>query len=409
MPEATAPLQGLRVLDLTRVVFGPLSTRVLGDLGAEIWKVEPVGGDIGRQMGHVAAPDVSSIHLMCNGNKRGICLDLWHPAARDVLLRLAAKADVVVHSMTPATIDAIGIGYADVAAVRPDVVYANCWGFGSGGRYAGMPAYDDVIQGLTGLVTLERQAVGESRFSPSILCDKVCALYAATGISAALYRRATTGAGAELEFPMFELMTAFNAVEHLDERVFAESGNTGNTGYRRAVSTQRRPYRTVDGAVTILPYKDRHWRSVTDLLGRPGLATDPRLATVAARSDNPGLVATLLAGFAAVRHTDECLTALRARNVPCGPVLGLDDLVEDPHLADVGFWQRLHHPKAGPVRLPGGRAGDRVAPELGQHTGAILAESGFSTDEIAALRADGVAHSAPDPLTTSLVGQEIQR
>jgi crotonobetainyl-CoA:carnitine CoA-transferase CaiB-like acyl-CoA transferase len=386
------PLAGVRVLDLTRVVFGPLTTRMLADFGAEVWKVEPPQGDIGRQMGFLAAPGVSSIHLSCNGNKRDIGLDLWHPSARRVLLGLAAKADVFVHSMTQSTIAALGLAYPDVAEVNPSVIYANCWGFGRDGGYAGTPAYDDIIQGLSGLVALEPDHSGAGSFSPSILCDKVCALYALSGITAALYDRTRTGLGVELEFPMFEIMTAFNAVEHLDGRTFSDRATTG---YRRAISPYRRPYRTTDGAVTILPYKDRHWRSVTELLGRPELATDSRLSTVAARQANPALVTGLLTEYAATRTSAAVLAALRESQVPAGPVHSLDDLIDDPHLAKVGFWRDIDHPRAGTVRLPGppGRQGVRVstpAPELGQHTESILAESGFSPDEIQELRRAGV-------------------
>ncbi|GAA4663805.1 MULTISPECIES: CaiB/BaiF CoA transferase family protein [Amycolatopsis] len=397
------PLHGVRVLDLTRVVFGPLTTRVLADLGAEVWKVEPPHGDIGRQMGHVAAPGVSAIHLSCNGNKRGVCVDLRHRSARSVLLRVAAHADVFVHSMTPGAITGLGLTYADVVAANPRIVYANCWGFGREGPYAGLPAYDDIIQGVSGLVALQAKASGESAFSPSILCDKVCALYAVSGISAALYRRAVSGEGAELEFPMFELMTAFTAVEHLDGRIFADDGPTG---YRRALSPHRRPFPTTDGAVTILPYQDKHWRSVAALLGQPALAVDPRLATVAARQAHPELVADHLARFAAARTTSECLKSLRDNRVPCGPVLGLDDLVEDEHLAEVGFWRHVEHPEVGPVHLPA--PAERPAPALGQDTAAVLAGCGFSRGEIAALAAGGVVHQAGQDSARSDDNQEAE-
>ncbi|MFD2415469.1 CaiB/BaiF CoA transferase family protein [Amycolatopsis pigmentata] len=401
------PLHGVRVLDLTQVVFGPLATRRLAELGAEVWKVEPPYGEVGRQMGAVAAPGVSSIHLTCNAGKRGVCLDLRASAVRAVLLRMAAKADVFIHSMTPATIAALGLTYPEVTAARPDIVYANLWGFGRGGRYAGAPAYDDIIQGLSGLVGLEKDTTGVEAFSPSILCDKVCALYAVSEIAAALFGRARTGTGVELEFPMFEIMTAVNAVEHLDQLVF---DTAGRSGYRRALSPHRRPYLTLDGAVTILPHKDRHWRAVAGLLGRPELADDPRLATVAARAANPALVTDLLSDFAAARTSSECLNGLRSGQIPCGPVRSLDELVDDPHLADVGFWQRLEHPVAGAIRLPGvpGRAAGsgRLAPELGEHTATVLAECGFPAAEIDELCRTGVARQAT-VVTTAGTSREV--
>ena len=209
------PLAGVRVLDLTSVVLGPYATQMLGDLGADIIKIEPPEGDTTRYTGPRVSADMASLFLGVNRNKRSIVLDLKTPAARDVLLRLVDKADVFVHNIRPQKLDKIGLGPEALCARNPRLIYAGIHGWREDGPYSGRPAYDDIIQGLCGVASLMDQLTGEPRYAPTILADKTSGLVAAQAILAALYHREKTGRGQFVEIPMFETMVAFIMVEHL--------------------------------------------------------------------------------------------------------------------------------------------------------------------------------------------------
>ena len=395
----TGPLKGIRVVDLTSVVLGPFATQTLGDMGAEVIKIESPEGDIMRHAAPARTPGMGAVFLNANRNKRSIVLDLKHAAAREVVMRLVEGADVFMHAMRPAAIERLGFGEAEVRAVKSDIVYCAAWGFGIRGPYGGRPAYDDVIQGMSGLADLASvRSGGPPEFAPSIIADKVSGLTAVNAIMMALFHRERTGEGQAIEVPMFETMTAFNLVEHLAGHAFEPP--EGPMGYSRAVSKQRRPFRTADGYMAVLPYSTRHWIGFFKAVGRDDLTSDPRVTDPATRIRDIDWLYGLLAEIMATKPTGEWTEILEAADVPSVPVMALEDLPEDRHLAAIGFFPTYEHPSEGTIRTTDvpvrfsrtpGQATRRPAPGLGADTRAILAIAGYSDAEAEALIASGAA------------------
>ena len=393
------PFAGLRVLDLTSVVLGPFATQTLGDMGADVIKVESPEGDIIRYAEPARSRGMGALFLNANRNKRSIVLDLKQPAAHAVVMRLAAASDVFIHSMRPQAIARLGLGYDAVAAVRSDIVYCSTWGFGSRGRYSEQPAYDDVIQGMSGLADLFQRRSGQApEFAPTIMADKITGLTAYGAIATALYHRARTGEGQHVEVPMFETLTAFNLVEHLAGHAFEPP--EGPIGYTRALSPERRPYRTRDGYIAVLPYSTRHWIAFFEAVGRPEMASDKRVTDPTERSRNVQDLYRMITTIMPERTSGDWIALLRAADVPCVIVTSLDELEADPHLTDVGFFQSFEHPSEGAMRTTDvpvhysqtpGNALPRPAPGLGEHTREVLAQAGYDADEVRDLLAIGAA------------------
>lgn len=396
------PLTGIRVIDLTSVVFGPYATQTLGDMGADVIKVESPEGDIMRTAFPARNPGMSGVYLSANRNKRSIVLDLRNTHARTALLRLIATADVFVHSMRPAAIAKLGFDYASVAAARPDIVYASAWGFRSNGPYADRPAYDDVIQGISGTTDLTRRRGADAPdFAPMVMADKVAGLHAINGITLALFHRERTGEGQQIEIPMFESVTSFNFVEHLSGAAFVPP--LAAPGYTRVLEPNRRPYPTKDGFMVVLPYNDKQCRGFFEAAGRADLAQDERFATANARSRNVDQYYGLISELIATKTTAEWVPLLKQADVPAIPVNTLEDVLADEHLQETGFFQEYDHPTEGHVRTTGvplhfartpGSATRLAPPRLGENTREILAENGFADHEITALLDNGAARQA---------------
>ncbi len=396
------PLTGVRVLDLTSVLMGPFATQIMGDLGADVIKVEPTAGDTTRGIGPCRSPGMGSNFIQLNRSKRSLVLDLKTARGRDALLRLARTADVFVHNVRPQAMARLGLGYDEVRAENPGIVYCSLTGFGEGGRYAGQPAYDDLVQGLSALPSLHAGATGEPRYVPTPVVDRVAGLNAALAVSAALVWRAASGEGQAVEVPMFETMTQVVLGDHMFGRTFEPP--LGPAGYNRLMSPDRRPYRTRDGWICVLTYTDRHWLSFFALIGRDDLAADPRFADMRRRNQHIDELYGLLAAAMLERTTGDWLAALGEADIPAGPLHDLDSLIADPHLADTGFFEVVEHPSEGAIRsmrVPSrwSRTAPevtRLAPRLGEHGPGILAEAGFTRAEIEALAADGVT-VLPEP------------
>jgi crotonobetainyl-CoA:carnitine CoA-transferase CaiB-like acyl-CoA transferase len=393
--RSTGPLAGIRVLDLTTVVMGPYATQVLADLGADVVKLEPPGGDVMRHVGPMRNPAMGHLFLNANRNKRSIVLDLKRPEARDAALRLAAQSDVLIHNIRPQAMDRLGLGYEAVAAVNPRIVYVAAVGFGKGGRYAGKPAYDDLIQGMTSLPSLIMEASGgEPRYVPCTMADRTVGLYVANAVSAGLVHRERSGEGQSVEIPMFEVFTQFVLNDHLGGLTFEPAA--GEPNYARLMTPHRRPYATQDGYLCVLIYNDKQWQSFFRLIGEEErLASDPRFATHGARAANIDAVYAFVAQVMRGRTTAEWVALLEAGDIPAMPLNTVRTLLEDPHLGDVGFFRIMNHPTEGLLRVmdvPGDwstcdPAVRLHAPQLGEHTEAVLREAGLSEAEIAAATA----------------------
>ncbi len=384
------PLDGIRVIDLTSVLFGPYATQVLGDLGAEVIKIEAPGGDATRAIGPARNPGMAAAYLGCNRNKRSVLLDLKRAPARDALWRLVEGADVFVHNIRPHKIAALGFTPDAVLAARPGIVYGALHGYLEDGPWAGRPAYDDVIQGECGLAAAFAARDGEPAFAPTVIADKSAGLMAATGLVAALFKRLRSGRGVYMEIGMFEAMAAYTLVEHQFGATFTPPA--GTAGYSRVLSPQRRPYPTRDGHLCMLAYTDRQWRAFWALAGRPELADDPRFASMAERTRNVDALYGAAGEALAGRTTGEWLQALAAAEIPCGRVNTFDDLRSNAQLEALGFFRALAHPSEGALESPDtGLRFDRRPlplrrhqPRLGEHGAEVLAEAGLDAAAIEA-------------------------
>lgn len=374
---AKGPLAGLRVIDLTAMVMGPYCTQILADMGAEVIKVEPPEGDTTRYISVGPVRGMSGVFTNVNRGKRSVLLDLRSEQGKAALRALIQQADLFIHSMRGQAIAKLGFSYADVAAINPSIVYTNCYGYSRRGPQGDQPAYDDTIQAECGLPAMQLQLTGEANFVGTIMADKITGLTAVYATMMALFHRHRTGEGQEVEVSMFETMASFMLVEHANGALF--SPRLGPAYYPRAVAPNRKPYRTRDGYIAALIYNDKQWATFVEAV-RPPWAT-AELATVERRAARIDEVYGFLAGTFEQRTTAEWLELFRTLGIPAAPLRTPEELLEDPHLQAIGFFEQVDSPH-GPVRFPGvptwfSRTPGRVAgpaPELGDHTESVLEE-----------------------------------
>ena len=386
---AGGPLEGIRIVDLTSVVVGPLATQILADHGAEVIKVESPSGDLGRTIGGLGVtPGMGPKFLHLNRNKRSIVLDLKKSDGYDALMRLIERADVLVWNVRPASMARMKLSYDDVRKVNPRIIYVGMFGFGQDGRYREKPAYDSIIQGSAGVAALYHRAAGEPRYLPMVMADKTVGLIAVQMILMALFSRERTGEGQSIQIPMFENMAAFVLSEHMYLKTFDPP--RGTTGDPRLLDPQAKPLATKDGYVCVSANTQAQAFALFDAIGRPELKTDERFSTIAARFRNVGEYFRIRAEALKEKTTAEWLEIFDASDVPAMPYHTLDSLMEDPHLKDVGLFEKVSHPTEGeivniglPNKLSGGVRRDfKPAPKIGQHSLEILREIGYSDDEI---------------------------
>ena len=339
------PLAGDRVIEVAIAVLGPLATQILGDMGAEIIKVETPEGDPMRQIGPARNPGMAAYFLTLNRNKKSLVLDLKRKAAREAILRLAETADVFVHNMRTGAAARLGIDYTAIAAANPGIVYASATGYRPGTRYEDRAAFDDVIQGESGLAALNGGSGGAPRYVPMVVCDKVSGHVLAGAVAMALFARERTGKGQEIHVPMMETMAAFNLVDHFWHGVFGEPEK--GLGYPRMLTPYRRPYATEDGHICLLATTDRQWRGLFEAMDCPELGQDPRFATIAGRTANIDALYTIVAERMRRHTTREWRARLDRFDVPNGVVNDLAGLIADPYLNETGFFQPLDHPSEG--------------------------------------------------------------
>lgn len=405
------PLEGVKIIDMTSVLMGPYATQTLGDYGADVIKVESPEGDITRQIGPSRNPDMGPVFLNCNRSKRSIVLDLKQPAGREALLKIAADADVLVYNVRPNAMARLKLGYDDVAAVNPRIIYAGLFGFGQDGPYAAKPAYDDLLQGASGLSHLiARAGDGTPRYVPNAMADRIVGLTAVGAILASIVHRDRTGKGQRLDVPMFETMASFVLGDHLGGLTYDPPLDQG--GYARHLSKDRRPYATADGFISVIVYNDKQWNSFFDATDLAALRDDPRFSTFAARMANIDYVYGELGRIFLTRTTGEWMALLIAADIPVLPMHTLTSIFDDPHLAAIDFFQTVDHPSEGPIRSMRVAATwsdtpvrpTRLAPRRSEHAVEILEQVGYSDAEISALLREAVTSTpaASTPATKAM-------
>jgi crotonobetainyl-CoA:carnitine CoA-transferase CaiB-like acyl-CoA transferase len=398
MAALQGPLAGIKVLDLSLMLLGPYSTQILGDLGADIIKVEPPAGDGRRTLGPARHANMHSQFLHMNRGKRSIVVDIKAPGGRDVILKLCAGADVFLHNSRRQAMKRAQLAYEDVRAVKPDIVYCAAVGFGSAGPYADKPAFDDMIQGLAAIPALQERLGGVPLYAPLNLSDRLCGMVFVQTILAALLYRERTGNGQSVELPMFETMAEFVLSEHMWGETFVPA--IGGMGAQRLF--ERRPARTADGYVCFWIGTDGQCARFFDAIGTPHLKTDARFAKRINRNRNLAEFFAIVDSEMAKRTTVEWMKLLTAADVPVMPMHTLETLLDDPHLKATGFFREIDHPTEGRIRsmaVPSSwsaspPANDRPAPQLGEHTGEILREAGYHDGEIRSLLQSGAVHGA---------------
>jgi crotonobetainyl-CoA:carnitine CoA-transferase CaiB-like acyl-CoA transferase len=398
------PLSGIRVLDLTTVVMGPYACQLLGDHGADVIKVESPEGDVMRLSGPMKNPGMGHLYLSTNRSKRSIAIDLKAPRGRDLLLKLAETADVLLYNIRPQAMARLGLSYEELHRINPKLIYVGAFGFSQRGPYASRPAYDDLIQGMSGLPWLSLKAGSpEPRYAPVILADRIVGLQVAFATVAALQHRDRSGQGQRIDVPMFEGLVSVILGEHLAGSAFEPS--LGDAGYQRSLAHNRRPHRTRDGYICTLVYSDKHWRSFFEVIGQPQLfEEDIRFSSQAARLQHIDEVYGYLAGVLATRTTDEWLEVLTKADVPAAKMNSLDDILSDEHLKAIGYFRTVRHPTEGFIKeisVPtewsvSQPAPTRHAPRLGEHTIDVLMDAGFDRKIIDSLLEQGVVKQ-PEP------------
>jgi len=382
------PLEGLRVLDLTTVIMGPFTTQVLGDFGADIIKIEDPNGDMTRDIGPSRSDKMSSMYLGVNRNKRSIVLNLKEPEAKKALWKLIEGADVLVHNIRPQKIAALGFDPDTVLKKNPEIIYVGLHGYREDGPYGGQPAFDDVIQGQSGIAGTFNARDGEPHIVPTVMADKSVGLLASTGLLAAYIKKLKTGKGSYLEVSMFEGMVGYTLIEHHFGETFIPS--MGPIGYPRALSEHRKPYKSKDGYISILPYTNQQWVNFFTIIGREDLVEDDRFSSIKARSKDINTLYNLVRKSVTKKTNKEWVGVLKKAEIPFGVVNRLEDLKQDPQLKALGFFREYNHPSEGKLEVPDSAFRynkkslpvRRHQPKLGEQSEEILREAGFNSDEI---------------------------
>lgn len=381
-------LDGIRIVDMTSVIFGPYATQMLADMGADVIKVEAPGGDISRLLGRPrTTPDMGSIHMTVNRGKRSIVLDLKEKGDAAIFTSLLETADIFIHNVRLQAIEKLGFGYDAVKAIKPDIIFVHCTGFGQDGPYADLQAYDDTIQAISGTATLLPRTDGNPRprYLPSLIADKVAGHYGAQAILAALVHKLRTGEGQHVEVPMFEAFTNFMMTEHLRDAVFDPP--IGPAGYPRQIDRERQPFPTADGYISIVPYTDPKIIQLFVLLDAPDFLDAHGYSTPLDRHLNMTKIYAEVSRLTPTKTTDAWLSIFAANDMPAIKICDLEDVVSDPHLVETGFFRMRDHPDSGrfremapPIRFSADK--DRTlgfAPKLDEQGDAIrkeLAERG---------------------------------
>jgi len=409
--NASPPLHGIRVLELANFMAGPYCAMLLADLGADVIKVEnPEGGDYSR-----ATPPFldgeSAGFIALNRNKRSLALNLKHPQGRDIFLKLADRADVVIENFRPGTTRDLGIDYETLSARNPRLIYCAVSGYGQTGPYSHRPGLDLIIQGMSGLMSITGEP-GRPPVKVGVpVADLTAALFAANAIQAALIARQRTGLGQYIDISLLEAAVALEVWEMAS--YFATGEVPGPLGSAHRVSAPYQAFRTADGYITVGATTARHWTIFCQVLGLEHLEKDPRFATLAARKANEKVLAELIEEVTRTQPSEYWYRQFEEAGIPCGVINTIDRVVADEHLQARGFIVDLPHPTLGRVRVTGSPLHfsrtpvrlDWAGPRLGQHTAEVLAELGYGLEDVARLEAAGVISWAPGLVRPGRTGE----
>lgn len=403
---APTPLDGLRIIDMSSVVMGPFATQILGDLGADVIKVEPHHGDTTRHVTPMRNDNMGWVFLHANRNKRSLVLDLKDAEGKAAFLKLIETSDALVTNVRTRALDRLGLGWETLHAINPRLIVVNLVGYGSGGPYDGRPTYEDLIQGVTALPSLLVQAGSEEpHYVPMALNDRAVGMASVVALLAAVIYRDKSGRGQQIEVPMFETMAQWVLGDHMGGKTFEPP--LGPAGYKRTLTKERRPYRTSDGRICCIIYTDKHWKSFMELIGQgETFRADPRFATIGTRTEHAHDLYAFVSGAMVARSSAEWVKILLEADIPVTPLHDLDTLMEDEHLTAVGYLPVVEHPSEGKVRevrvpttwtesQPSIR---RQPPRLGEHSVEVLREAGLSQQQIDALIARGVTMQFENPV-----------
>lgn len=385
-------LGGIRIADMSTVIFGPYCTQVLADLGAEVIKIEPEGGDASRNIGKSAStPFMGPLHMRMNRGKRSVVWDLKSADGREAMDRLLKSSDVFIHNIRPDATERARLDYETVRKLRPDIIYVQCTGFDTRGPSSGLPAYDDIIQAASGVASLLPRVDGNPapRFFPMAMADKVSGLHAVYAVLAAVIHRLRTGEGQQVEVPMLESLVSFNLLDHLYEKTFVPP--IGETGYTRQLDPTRQPMRTKDSYIVVAPYQDGRWIRFFEIVGRTDLLQEPGLTDLMSRRANANRLYEHMAKFLPQKTTDEWLAIFAENNIPASRINTLDDLLTNPQLRASGLFVEREHPTEGryvevrpPVRFSAAQEeAPRHPARTGEHSVEVAAELGVTLTETA--------------------------
>lgn len=350
--QPSGPLLGVKVIDLSSVVMGPYTSQILGDMGADVLKVESVDGDVFRYTAPSKHPTMSASFIQLNRNKQSISLNLKKLEEKASLLKLISSADVLLYNIRPRSMSKLGLDYTSLQKINPRLIYCGVYGFSENGPYSGKPAYDDLIQALSGLADLQGRNKIEYKpeYLNTVIADKVTGITAAYAIAMALFEREKSGLGQAIDVPMFETMVSFNLMEHMAEATFTDNPKP-NMGYGRVLSKSRKPHQTKDGYLSILPYTSAQWERFFILSGLEHYAKEERFINPALRGQNIDEMYSILSKKIKEKTTEEWMTLLKDADIPMAKVNTVESLLDDEHLKYIGFFKVYQHPTEGNIRL----------------------------------------------------------
>ena len=390
------PLEGVRIIDASSILMVPYCTRLLADMGAEVIKVETINGDNTRYIGPSINNGMAAVFLNINRNKKSICVDLKTPEGRLIIYKLIKTSDVFVSNIRKVALEKIKLTHSDFEKLNPKIITANAVGFSSEGPYAGLPAFDDTIQAISGMAAYQGAYSNQPSYTSGATADKVTGIMLGMSIIGALFNREKNGKGIELEVPMMETMVDFTLVEHLYGFNFIPP--KAPPIYPRQSSPNRRPYKTKDGYVAVLPYSDEQWLRFFKLVGKEEILKDSKFSSLKSRNENIDLLYHMLSEELTKQDTNYWLKSLKQSDIPAAKVNFPEEIFEDEHLQETNFFRETQHPSEGkllypkfPVEFKNTNNGETLhAPNLGENTKEILVGLGYSDFEIESLASKNI-------------------